>query len=116
MPIKEPEYTEKEWLQKLTKPIRDQKKKFDEELKQGVYDKPVFENIEYAEERWRKEVRNRVNDGSGRLPTITNFMRQGLKDLRLSMKFRQMEMDADIKRCDFLEWMIKTSDELDKKK
>ena len=43
-------------------------------------------------------------------------MRQGLKDLKLSMKFRQLEMDADIKRRDFLEWMIKTNDELDKKK
>ena len=116
MPIKEPEYTQEEWLQKVTQPIRDQQKKFDDQLKQKILDTPAYEHIEYAEERWRKEVRKRVNDGSGRLPTITNFMRQGLKDLKLSMKFRQMEMDADIKRCDFLEWMIKTSDELDKKK
>jgi len=116
MPIKEPEYTQEEWLQKVTKIIGDQQKKFDDQLKQGAYDAPAYEHIEFAEERWREQVRKRVNDGSGRLPTITNSMRQGLKDLKLSMKFRQLEMDADIKRRDFLEWMIKTSDELDKKK
>ena len=104
MPIKEPEYTQEEWLQKVTKIIGDQQKKFDDQLKQGAYDAPAYEHIEFAEERWREQVRKRVSDGSG------------LKDLKLSMKFRQLEMDADIKRRDFLEWMIKTNDELDKKK
>ena len=112
---KEPEYTEKEWLKKVTKPIRNQKKTFDDQLRQGVYDAPVHEHIEFAEERWREQVRKRFNEGR-RLPRINDFLRQGLKDLRLSMKFRQYEMDADINRHDFLEWMIKTSDELDKKK